>query len=105
MVGVEEAESEVAACSDVGAVCGCKGAKCAAPAAAVAGPLAAGGGLSGCGFVQTSLVVSCSLSILGKRRTWSESQVSCKTLMCTHSRGWQLGDADVTVSTNELEIP
>ena len=70
VVGVEEAESEVAACSDVGAVCGCRGPKCAAAAAvAVAGPLAAGGGLSGCGFVQTSLVVSCSLSILGRRRT------------------------------------
>ena len=75
MVGVEVAESEVAvAGSDVGAVCVCglTGEKCTAAAAAAE----VGDGLNGCGFVQTSLVVSCSFSILGNRRTWSESEIS-----------------------------
>ena len=65
VVGVEEAESEwaaAAACST--AACG--GAKCAVDAGSGA---AGGGGLSGCGFVHTSFVDSCSLSILGRRRT------------------------------------
>ena len=70
VVGVEEAESEwaaAAACSEAAAGWGCGGAKCAV----TPGPGAAGkgGGLSGCGLVHTSLVDSCSLSILGRRRT------------------------------------
>ena len=64
VVGVDEVESEAAAaaCSD-GAYAAGRG--CSGAAAEV------GGGVSGCGFVLTTSVVdSCSFSMLGRRRTW-----------------------------------
>ena len=69
VVGVEEAESEwavAAACSTAAgaAVWGCGG---VTPGPGAAGK--GGGGLSGCGFVHTSFADSCSLSMLGRRRT------------------------------------
>ena len=70
VVGVDDVESErAAAAAAVAATCSdgecAPGRGCSGAAAEVSG------GVSGCGFVlTTSLVDSCSFSMLGRRRTW-----------------------------------